>query len=150
MSGTAAVVSILVVSDYGGRTAEDWNYLRETLHALAQQRFDEGVEVILVDATPAGEQMPPDVMAIVPSLRVIGGTETTREALNAAVSAASAYLSRIAHYQLRQFWAAAARSAEYGRVQSRPILQRALRRRSRRQRRGGTSSVRAPLRRALL
>jgi hypothetical protein len=92
MSGNAAAVSVLVVSDYGGGTAEDWNYLRDMLRALGRQAFDECVEVILVDATPAGEQMPPDLTGIVPSLQVIGGAETTRELLNAAVGAASAEL----------------------------------------------------------
>jgi hypothetical protein len=92
MSGNAAAVSVLVVSDYGGATAEDWNYLRDTLRALGRQAFDESVEVILADATPPGEQMPPDLMGIIPSLRVIGGTGTTREILNAAVAAASADL----------------------------------------------------------
>ncbi len=92
MSGNAAAVSVLVVSDYGGRSAEDWAYLRETLGALARQALDERVEVILVDSTPAGEQMPRDLMGIVPSLRVIGGAETTRELLNTAVHAASADL----------------------------------------------------------
>jgi glycosyltransferase involved in cell wall biosynthesis len=75
-----------------GRTAEDWNYLRETLRALADQDFDERVEVILVDSTPPGQQMPPDVMSICPSMRVIGGSGTTRELLNAGARAASAEL----------------------------------------------------------
>ena len=93
MSGKRAAVSVLVVSDYGGRTAEDWNYLRDTLAALGQQAFDEGLEVILVDSTPDGQQMPPDLMGLVPSLRVIRSTsETSRALLNAAVCAATAEL----------------------------------------------------------
>ena len=87
-----AAVSVLVVSDYGGRTAEDWNYLRDTLSALGRQEFTERVEVILVDSTPDGQQMPPDLMGLVPSLQVIAGAETTRELLNAGVRAASAEL----------------------------------------------------------
>ncbi len=79
MSGDRPAVSVIVVSDYGGRTAEDWNYLRNTLGALGQQAFDELAEVILVDSTPAGQQMPPDLAGLVASLRVIGGTtETSR------------------------------------------------------------------------
>jgi hypothetical protein len=90
MGGAGVAVSVVVVSDYGGRTAEDWDYLRNTLGGLARQVFDEGFEVLLVDSTPAGEQTPADVLRIVPSMRVIGdATATTRELLNAAASAAS-------------------------------------------------------------
>ena len=93
MSGDRPAVSVIVVSDYGGRTAEDWNYLRSTLGGLGQQAFDEPVEVILVDSTPAGQQMPPDLTGLVPSLRVIGAAhETSRELLNNAVRAATAEL----------------------------------------------------------
>lgn len=92
MSRNTAVVSVLVVSDYGGGSADEWDYLRDTLGALKRQTFDESVEMFLVDATPAGQQLPPDVLDIVPSIRVIGGAGTTRELLNAAVNAASADL----------------------------------------------------------
>src|SRR5262245_165796 len=92
MSGNAAAVSVLVVSDYGGATSEDWDYLREALGAIAAQQLDEAVDVILVDATPPGHRMPPDLLAIIPSLRVIGGPGTTRERINAAVEAASSEL----------------------------------------------------------
>jgi hypothetical protein len=93
MSDAVRVVSVVVVSDYGGRTAEQWNYLRDTLRALGGQEFDEPVEMILVDSTPADQPMPADLATIVPSLRVIGGsTETSRELLNAAVRVASAEL----------------------------------------------------------
>jgi glycosyl transferase family 2 len=93
MSGTGSAVSVVVVSDYGGGTAEDWNYLRDALRALRQQAFDGSVEVILVDSAPVGQQMPGDLMSLVPSLRVIRGpTEATRELLNTAVRAASAEL----------------------------------------------------------
>jgi glycosyl transferase family 2 len=91
MKGTQPAVSVLVVSDYGGRSAEDWNYLRDTLGGLRQQEFDEPVEVLLVDSTPEGQQMPPGLMDILPSFRVIGSsTATARELLNTAVGAASA------------------------------------------------------------
>ena len=93
MGSNAAAVSVLVVSDYGGRTAEEWSYLRDTLGALGRQAFDERVEVFLIDSTPAGQQMPADLVGLVPSLRVLGSPrESTRELLNAAVRAASADL----------------------------------------------------------
>jgi hypothetical protein len=53
MSRTGPAVSVIVVSDYGVRTAEEWNYLRETLGTLRRQVFDEPVEVLLVDSTPS-------------------------------------------------------------------------------------------------
>ncbi len=93
MSRDRAAVSVIVVSDYGGRTAEDWDYLRATLAALARQAVAENVEVILVDSAPSGQQMPPDLMDLVPALDVIRGVrQTTRELLNTAVCAASADL----------------------------------------------------------
>jgi len=92
MSRQKPAVSILVVSDYGGRTAEDWYYLRDTLGALGRQTFDEEIEVILIDSTPADQRMPPDLLDLVPSLKVMTGAEKTRELLNKAVEAATADL----------------------------------------------------------
>ncbi|HJQ83902.1 MAG TPA: glycosyltransferase [Candidatus Binatia bacterium] len=84
-------VAVLVVSDYGGRTDGDWDYLRATLGALARQTFDRPFEVVLIDSTPADEPMPPDVPRLVPGLRTLGGAgETPVELLNAAVEATSA------------------------------------------------------------
>ena len=86
-------VSVIVVSDYGGRTAEDWNYLRATLGGLGRQAFDEPFEVLLADSTPDGQQMPPDLPALVPSLRIISEPgECSRALLNTAVRTASAEL----------------------------------------------------------
>jgi hypothetical protein len=84
-----AAVSVIVVSDYGGRSADDWYYLRDTLGALGRQAFDGDVEVLLVDSIPAGQQMPPDIVGLVPSLRVISGPESTRELMNRAARAAT-------------------------------------------------------------
>jgi hypothetical protein len=64
-------VCVVVVSDYGGGSAEDWDYLRNGLRALASQAFDEAVELILVDSAPAGQEMPADLTTIAPSMRVI-------------------------------------------------------------------------------
>lgn len=85
-------MSVIVVSDYGGRTAEDWGYLRDTLGALARQEFDGDVEVLLVDSIPEGQEMPPDLVGLVSSMRVISGPEPTRELMNRAASAATADL----------------------------------------------------------
>ncbi|MEW6268936.1 MAG: glycosyltransferase [Thermodesulfobacteriota bacterium] len=84
-------VSVVVASDYGGRTADDWSYLRKTLRGLAAQDFDEPFEVLLVDATPEDEVMPADVAAALPGLRVLHGTrDRSRVLLNDAVAQARA------------------------------------------------------------
>jgi hypothetical protein len=49
MNGDRPAVSVIVVSDYGGRTAEDWDYLRAAFRGLGQQAFDEPFEVLLAD-----------------------------------------------------------------------------------------------------
>lgn len=93
MSDVEPRVSVVVVSDYGGGGPEGWNYLRDALRALGRQALDGSFEVLLVDATPVGQQMPADLMDLVPSPRVIrGSTETTWELLNTAVRAAAAEL----------------------------------------------------------
>jgi hypothetical protein len=66
-------VCVVVVSDYGGGPEGDWDYLRNALRALASQSFAEDVEVILVDSAPPGQDMPADLVTIVPSMRVIRG-----------------------------------------------------------------------------
>src|SRR5690349_6572383 len=87
----APSVSVLVVSDYGGRRSEDWDYLRTTLFGLRAQRFDEPLEVILDDSAPPDEPMPPDVAQIVPGLQVVRSAGTTScDLFNRAVEAASA------------------------------------------------------------
>lgn len=93
MSSNETAVSIVVVSDYGGRTADDWRYLRATLEALNQQAFDGRVEVLLADAAPPGQEMPPDLATLVPSARVLRDPAlASTELLNSAVDAASAEL----------------------------------------------------------
>lgn len=62
---------VVVVSDYGGGPAQDWDYLRDALRAVATQAFTEGVDTVLVDAAPPGDEMPADLATLVPSLRVI-------------------------------------------------------------------------------
>jgi len=39
MRDSRPIASVIVVADYGGRTAEDWNYLRHTLGGLSRQRL---------------------------------------------------------------------------------------------------------------
>lgn len=82
-----------MVSDYGGRTDGEWQYLRATLAALARQAVPGDTEVLLVDSTPPDQHMPADVPALVPGLRVItDAAATTAELLNVAARATSAPL----------------------------------------------------------
>jgi len=93
MPAPRPAIAVVVVSDYGGRTDGDWDYLRATLGALARQGSPEAMEVLLVDSTPPGQDMPPDVTALVPGLRVIADPgATTAELLNVAVRSTSADL----------------------------------------------------------
>ena len=91
MSVAAPSVSVLVVADYGGRSDEDWDYLRDTLGAVRAQRFSEPFQVILLDSTPAGQSMPLDIVALVPGLHIVREPGATScELLNRAVEAATA------------------------------------------------------------
>ena len=86
-------MSVVIVSDYGGRSAEDWRYLRDTLDALGRQRFGGRVELILVDSTPDGETMPPELVDLVASLRVLRGPKSAAcRLLNEAARSAAADL----------------------------------------------------------
>jgi Glycosyl transferase family 2 len=89
MGSGQRAVSVIVVSDYGGRTAADWYYLRDTLAALGRQAFGGDLEVLLVDSVPDGQQMPPDLVQLVPRLRVVTGPESTRELMNRAAAEAT-------------------------------------------------------------
>jgi glycosyltransferase involved in cell wall biosynthesis len=92
VSSEDPAVSILLVSDYGGASSEDWDYLRATLRSLAAQSFDEPVEVLLVDSAPPGQQTPADVLSILPSLRAIRGETNTAALLNDGARAAKSDL----------------------------------------------------------
>ncbi len=89
MSTARPAMTVVVISDYGGGPADDWTYLRATLRAIAEQDFDEPVEVVLVDASPAGQPMPADLPALVPALRILTGDASICELLNQAARAAA-------------------------------------------------------------
>jgi hypothetical protein len=86
-------VCVIVASDYGGGTTGDWDYLRNCLRALATQTFEGAVEVVLVDSSPPGDEMPADLQTIVPSMRVVRDRSRRGSHLtNLAVRASSADL----------------------------------------------------------
>lgn len=93
MEGLRPTVSVVVVSDYGGRTAADWSYLRDTCAALVRQESDERVEVLLADANPDGEAIPAEITARLPGLRRLRGSRgEARQVINRCFEAASADL----------------------------------------------------------
>jgi hypothetical protein len=65
------VVSVVIVSDYAAGKAETWDDLRTLLGALARQDFDGLVEFLLCECADLERQIPPDLTAILPTLKVI-------------------------------------------------------------------------------
>jgi len=67
----APAVTVMVVSDYRPGEQKSWNDLRATLAALATQDFDEPVEHLLLENRADLAQMPKDVPATLPGVRVV-------------------------------------------------------------------------------
>jgi len=90
---TQPVVSVVVSSDYAAGAPEGWADLRSTLAGLAKQDFDEPAEFLFVETPELAPQIPPDILAILPSLRVVTVAATAASQLqNAGVRAARANL----------------------------------------------------------
>jgi hypothetical protein len=68
---SAIVVSIVIVSDYGGGEEKGWQDLRATLGALAAQDFDEPVEYLLVETAQFQDSVPDDLTTLLPSLELV-------------------------------------------------------------------------------
>ena len=85
------VASVVIFSDYGlgGRT--DWHEMKATLAALARQDFREPAEFILVESADRRGDIPPDLDAILPALKVVVSPAANSAGLkNDGVRAASA------------------------------------------------------------
>lgn len=63
--------SVVMVSDRSAGNLRSWNYLRGTLEALARQTYTGPVEYLLVEHEAIAERVPADIIAILPSLRVL-------------------------------------------------------------------------------
>jgi glycosyltransferase involved in cell wall biosynthesis len=63
--------SVVLVSDRLAGDQKSWDYLRGTLQALARQTYTGSVEYLLVENETIAQQAPADVVAILPSLRVL-------------------------------------------------------------------------------
>jgi len=64
-------VSVILVSDYAAGASRGWDDLRATLASLARQDYDGPVEVILSESAEHADAIPPDLVALLPSLRVV-------------------------------------------------------------------------------
>ncbi|MGH7552498.1 MAG: glycosyltransferase, partial [Longimicrobiales bacterium] len=84
-------VSILIVSDYAAGGPEGWKDIRKALTALAGQEFAEPVEYILCESDRFRDDVPSDLTAILPSLRLHFVPDLASYAIkNHGVSVASA------------------------------------------------------------
>jgi|CXWL01.1.fsa_nt_gi hypothetical protein len=84
-------VSVIVVSDYAGGDVKAWDDLRSSLGALARQDIDEPIESLLVESSEHADQIPDDLTAIVPSLKVVACPAASSYALkNEGVRVATA------------------------------------------------------------
>ncbi len=66
-----ARVSIIIVSDYASGDDKGWTDLRETLSALARQDYKESVEYLLVESSTFASLVPPDLVEILPDLKIV-------------------------------------------------------------------------------
>ncbi|MEQ9464037.1 MAG: glycosyltransferase family 2 protein [Haliea sp.] len=80
----ALSTSVIIVSDYASGEDKGWDDLRATLRALAQQDFGGPVEYLLLESSRFAAQLPADLRAILPSLRVICVDEVSSYALKNA------------------------------------------------------------------
>ena len=82
--------SIVTVADYKAGAAEAWDALRLTLEGLARQDYAGAVEFLLVEAAAASAAIPPDVLGILPGLKVVRAEgRTSYDFKNAGARAAS-------------------------------------------------------------
>jgi Glycosyl transferase family 2 len=65
------VVSVVTVCDYKAGDAETWDALRLTLEGLARQDCEAPAEFLLVEAAAGSATIPPDVLGILPGLKVV-------------------------------------------------------------------------------
>ena len=66
------MVSVVIVADHDTTRHADLEDLRSCLRALAAQKVDEPVEFLLVETQERARNLPADLLAVLPGLRVIG------------------------------------------------------------------------------
>jgi hypothetical protein len=88
--GREPVASVVVLSDFASGTQQGWDDLRRTLTALARQNFEEPIEYLLIESEDLRADVPPDLRAILPSLRVVfSSSRNSYELRNDGVRAAA-------------------------------------------------------------
>jgi Glycosyl transferase family 2 len=89
--GQRPSISVVIVSDYAAGGAHSWRDIRTAFLALAQQDLGEPVEFLLVESECYRDQLPPDLLNILPSARPLFFPERDSYPLkNHGVEAASA------------------------------------------------------------
>jgi hypothetical protein len=87
------VVSVILVVDYDVGRQEAWNELRATLKGLTRQDFQESMEVFLIEHEGFRQQLPADLLTILPTLNIVGSPEQSAFQLkNVGVQAAASDL----------------------------------------------------------
>jgi hypothetical protein len=83
------VASVVTVADYKAGDAESWDALRLTVEGLARQDFEGPVEFLLVEAAAASRAIPPEILQILPGLKVVRAEgKTSYDFKNAGAQAA--------------------------------------------------------------
>jgi glycosyltransferase involved in cell wall biosynthesis len=91
MGTSTLAVSVVLVSDYGAGDSKGWDDLRATLSALARQDYTGRAEFILSENEEFAGSIPADVLALLPSLRVLCSPNRSSYALkNHGVAEATA------------------------------------------------------------
>jgi cellulose synthase/poly-beta-1,6-N-acetylglucosamine synthase-like glycosyltransferase len=90
------VLSVVVVSDYAAGGPDAWEDIRDSVAALAAQRGDVDLEVLVVEDERLASQAPPDLLDACPGATLVAAPEPESYGLkNAGVRAASAPLVAI-------------------------------------------------------
>jgi hypothetical protein len=64
-------VSVVIVTDFAAGQDRGFAYLKRVLEGVARQNYDQPVEHIFAESTEIVARMPPDLLAILPGLRVV-------------------------------------------------------------------------------
>lgn len=96
MNERRPTISIILVSDYAAGGEKGWDDLSDTLMALARQTSSEPVEFILSENEKFAEDIPSDLIELLPSLCIVRSSHTGSYALkNHGVAQANAEIIAI-------------------------------------------------------
>lgn len=90
ISGDAPAISVVIVCDYAAGGEGGWGDIRKALAAMAAQDFEEPAEFILCESEEFRENVPADLSAVLPGLKILFVRgQSAYELKNAAAEAAS-------------------------------------------------------------